>query len=234
MHDKAGPLHPSRELLELLRLQRALGKTFGEATLDVSVVHAIETELGATLPDDALIIMALRDRDLSCATGLKVDSILDIAEDCEDDAPDDHVAIAQLDHEPFAARDEGVHGGALQVMSIARPGDAASPKIMVDGFEDTIAGFARDKITVWLRHNDNWLQVLSHEKDLPLEDESFKPALTGLVVTKPAKPERKVAHPKFGRGLVVEEKSDAGDLKLVIDFENAGRKTLLAKFVTDA
>ena len=39
---------------------------------------------------------------------------------------------------------------------------------------------------------------------------------------------------QLGRALVVEEKTDAGDVKLVIDFETAGRKTLLAKFVTDA
>jgi hypothetical protein len=236
MHTTAGPLHPSRALLELLRLGRALGHRYDVATLDVGVVNAIESELGATLPDDALILMAIGQRDLTCATGLRIDMILDVAEICENKVDDDYVAIAQVDPEPFAARDEGAHGLPLQTISIARDGQADSTKIVVDGAEETLADFARNNLMVWLRRkeNDEWLQTLSREKTLPLEDESFKPALTGSVATKPAKPERTVAHPKFGRGKVVEEKTDAGDLKLVIDFENAGRKTLLAKFVTDA
>ncbi len=236
MHTIAGPLHPSRELLELLRLGRALGHHYGEATLDVGVVHTLESELGATLPDDVLILMALRHRDLTCATGLKIDAILDIAELCENKAEDNYVAIAQIDPEPFAARDEGAHGFPPLTIWIARDGEASSSTIRVDGFDETIAAFARNNFMVWLRQkeNDEWLQTLSREKTLPLEDDSFKPALTGSLTVKAAKPERKVAHPKFGTGLVVEEKADAGDLKLVIDFENAGRKTLLAKFVTDA
>lgn len=234
MHTTAGPLHPSRELLELFRLARAIGKSFGEATLDVAAVNAIETDLGATLGDDLLILMATRDRDLACASGLDIETLLDVAED-SDDADDAWVRVARLDHDPLTARDEGAHGGAFQYFSIPRPGDAASGKIMVDHVAETsIAAFARDNVMSWLRRSDKWIEIMTREKSLPLEDDTFKPALTGKLTVKAAAVERKVAHPKFGRGRVVEEKTDAGDLKLVIDFESAGRKTLLAKFVTDA
>jgi hypothetical protein len=234
MHTTAEDLHPSRELLELLRLARAIGKSFGEATIDVGAVHAIETDLGATLGDDLLIIMATRDRDLACASGLDIETLLDVAED-EGEVAEGYVAIARLDHDPLVARDDGAHGGAFQTVGIPRPGDRTSGKIMVDAVAETnIASFARDNFMSWLRRNDNWVGIMTREKSLPLEDETFKPALTGKLVVKAKAPERTVAHPKFGRGKVVEEKTDAGDLKLVIDFESAGRKILLAKFVTDA
>jgi hypothetical protein len=234
MHTMAENLHPSRELLELLRLARAIGKTFGEATIDVGAVNAIEQDLGATLGDDLLIIMATRDRDLACASGLNIETLLDVAED-EGEVADGYVAIARIEHDPLVARDDGAHGGAFQTIAIPRPGDRTSGKITIDGVAETnIAAFARDNFMAWLRRNDNWVGIMTREKLLPLEDETFKPALTGKVFAKAALPERIVAHPKFGRGKVVEEKTDAGDLKLVIDFESAGRKTLLAKFVVDA
>jgi hypothetical protein len=235
MHTTAGPLQPSRALLELLRLVRATGKFLEpNPSLDVGVVNSIETELRATLPDDALILMALRDPDLSCASGLDIDDVPE-AEDWGDDLPDDHVAIAHLYHDPFAERDEGAHGGDSRSIAILRSGDAASPKILVDGTEETtIAELVHETYTEWLRQKEEIISVLARVKELPLDDGTFKPALTGKIEVKTALPERTVAHPKFGRGKVVEEKTDAGDLKLVIDFESAGRKILLAKFVVDA
>ena len=39
-----------------------------------------------------------------------------------------------------------------------------------------------------------------------------------------------VEHGKFGRGRIVAVEQTAGDVKLVVEFEGGGRKTLLSKF----
>lgn len=240
MHIKAGPLHPSPGMLELLRLRRAQGATLGKATLDVAAVHAIEEELGATLPDDVLVVLALRDPDLNCATGLSLDAILDAAEDWAEGVPEDHVAIGYVYEEPFAEREEDAHGGAYQVIAVARRAQRSSPHVLVvrDGAVDeetTLAAFAREKIAAWYgKDSASWLGALQREAALPLVDESFQPALVGALRTPPAAPERFVQHPKFGRGRVVETRTENGETKLVIDFESAGRKTLLSRFVSDA
>ncbi len=251
MHTQAGPLHPSQGMLELLRLCRARGVKFGEASLDLSAVHAIELELGATLPDDVLIVMALHDPDLTCAAGVSIDRILDCAEDWGGALPSSHVAIGVFYPEPFAARDEGAHGAALQVIGIRRDGLSSSPQVLVteairrrrgdDSSEleradsgTTLADLARDNLTAWLRDRDGWLDVQRRQAQLPLLDETFRPALTGVLAAEPRAVVRVVLHPKFGRGRVVEERSDGGESKLVVDFETAGQKTLLARFVTPA
>jgi hypothetical protein len=233
MHTEAGPLHASREMLELLRLCRARGATVVPKGLDVGGVHATETELGATLPDDVLVLLATRDPDLACATGLSLDTILDAKEDWGDGLPEGYVAIAHVYSEPFAARETGAHGGAFEVLGIATAGDRTSTCVLVDGVETTLAAFARDKITAWFRDRPGWLDALQRERALPLVDESFQPELVGSLRVAPTRPERWVTHPKFGRGRVIEERADGGEPKVVVDFEGLGRKTLAARFVTD-
>jgi hypothetical protein len=218
---------------ELLRLSRALGAKLGGATLDVAAVHDIETELGATLPDDVLILLATRDRDLACATGLSLEDILESAEDWGDGVPDDHVAIARVYWEPFAERENDAHGGEYEVLAIPRPGDRASPRILVDGLETTLATFAREKLTLWFRDQEGWIEALRREAALPLVDDAFHPALVGALPPRAVMRERIVEHPKFGRGRVIEERIENQEPRLVIDFETAGRKTLLARFVTE-
>jgi hypothetical protein len=45
-------------------------------------------------------------------------------------------------------------------------------------------------------------------------------------------PARRVQHRKFGPGTVVSESLDSGKHQLTIDFDEHGRKTILASFVT--
>ncbi len=257
MHTTAGPLQPSSAMLELLRLSRARGASFTDATLDVAVVHRIETELRATLPDDVLVVLATRDPDLACATGLSVDTILDFAEDCEAGLGHDYVAIARVYEAPFAARaTAGERGGGLEVLAVRRPGNSAGQGVLVveasvargrrprdmpigppdPDDETSLAVLARERMTAWFREQDAgaWFEALRREATLPLVDPSWSPALVGSLFDGLAGPRRVVVHPKFGRGAVVEERVDGGDPKLVIDFEAAGRKTLLARFVRDA
>ncbi|APR77917.1 Hypothetical protein A7982_03264 [Minicystis rosea] len=239
MHVEAGPLHPTDSMLELLRLSRALGAAPGARTLDVAAVHAIETELGATLPDDALIVLTMGDGDLACATGLALDAILDAAEDWGDGVPDDHVAIAFVYEDPFAEREEDAHGGAYEVIAIPRDASRSSSRVLIvrDGHaeeETTLAAFAREKIAAWYsRDSASWLSALQREAALPLADDTFRPALVGALPVARAEPVRFVAHPKFGRGRVLETRTENGETKLVIAFETAGQKTLLARFVSD-
>jgi len=256
MHTEAGPLHPSRAMLELLRFRRAGGATFRDATLDVAVVHSIEKELGAALPDDVLVLLATGDAELACATGLSLDRILDCAEDWGAGLPSGYVAIARVRERPFVARSNalGEGGGGYEVLALRRSGVRASPNVLVVdapkargdlrrvpievGPEDetSLAEVARDKLTAWLRDHlkESWFAVLEREARLPLDDVSFRPSLAGALPGPPVEALRLVAHPKFGRGRVLEERTQDGDAKLVIDFETAGRKTLLARFVKDA
>jgi len=240
MHDQAGPLHLSPSMLELLRLRRAQGAAPFAATLDVAAVHAIEAELGATLPDDALVVLASGDADLACATGLTLDAILDCAEDWSEGVPDDHVAIASVYEDPFAEREQGAHGGAYEVIAVARGGtrSAAQVRIVRDGVPDgedtTLGAFAREKIAAWCGLDSAaWMGTLQREATLPLADEAFRPALVGALTAAPTEPARFVVHPKFGRGRVVEARTENGETKLVVEFESAGRKTLLARFVVE-
>jgi hypothetical protein len=237
MHDQAGPLHPSPAMLELIRLARALGGSFGEATLDVAAVHSIEAALGVTLPDDVLVVLAAREPNLLCATGLSLHGMPGCAREWSEGVPESHVAIADLYDEPFAAEGTDWHGGPREVIAVARSGERSSPDVLVvyDGAPSertTLGAFAREKLADWFGQRDGWRGVLLREAALPLEDASFRPALVGVVPAPPAP--RFVVHPRFGRGRVVEERAGGAETKLVVDFETAGRKTVVARSVTDA
>jgi len=241
LHDKPGPLHASPALLEVLRLCYALGEGPDDEALalDVAVVHAIEAELSTTLPDDVLVVLACRSPILACATGLALDAILDCAEDWSKGVPEDHVAISYLHEEPFAERREEAECGAYEVIAIPRSGARTSPHVLVvrDGAavkKTTLGAFAREKIAAWYgRDGRRWLDALHLEATLPLEDPSFKPALVGDLPAPKIAVDRFVVHPKFGRGRVVEARAEHGETKLVVDFEGAGRKTLMDKFVSE-
>jgi hypothetical protein len=239
LHDQHGLLEPSPSLRDVLRLCRALGEGPEQHTpaLDVAAVHAIEEELGVPLPDDVLVLLACRSEILACATGLALDAILDCAEDWSKGVPATHVAIGYVSKEPFAERAEDAHGSAFEVIAVPRKGGRGSAEIAVvrDGVEmkrTTLGAFAREKIAAWYgRDARRWLGALQTEPTLPLIDEHFRPQLVGELPPPPVKPERFVTHPKFGRGKVVESVTEHGDTKLTIDFETAGRKTLLEKYV---
>jgi hypothetical protein len=235
-HQAAGPLHPSPSMLGLLRLRRALGASFGEATLDLGTIHSIETELAAALPDDVLVLLATRDADLLCATGLSLDTLLDAQELWGEGVPETHVAIARVNSEPFEQRRLGVHYdmGGYEVLAVARPGDRSSPNVLVDGStEMTLCAFAQGKMAPAFRDNGRWLEALALAARMPLEDESFRPRLVGTLPAAPIRVERLVSHAKFGTGRVIDERMDGGETKLVIEFDGVGRKVLLARFVSD-
>jgi hypothetical protein len=242
-------------MLEVLRLCRALGRPHvGDAALELSFVRRVETELGATLHDDVLAVLAARAPVLACATGLAADTLLDFAEDWGRAFPAGFVAVASLAEDPFAARDSrGEAGGAMQVLAVERaPNREAPARVMLAargrvrargegdaaGREDTggttLAAFARGNLEAWFRHQDKWFEALAREKDLPVDDPTFRPAVVGALPAVAPRPERTVTHPKFGRGKVLESRVERGETKLVIAFEGAGQKVLLERFVKDA
>jgi hypothetical protein len=241
MHDRARPLVPSQGLHDLLRLCRSLAALDPKVTVDVTpraepvlhvaAVHAIESELGVTLPDDVLVVLAAGMPILDCASGLRLDGICDFADD-ERFTPDG-VTIGRVYCRPFAARAENDHGAQIWRLGVPRGADAASTRILVDdGSEQaTLASFMHDRISEWYRGaSAHWLGALHALTQSSFDDASFRPALVGeLAQPAAAPPPRWVSHPKFGRGKIV---STAGD-KVVVDFDSGERRTLLAGFLVD-
>jgi hypothetical protein len=248
MQVRPGPLSISPSLHDVLRLCRSLAARDAAAATDVAArgslalelasVNAIESELGATLPDDVLVVLAARMPILDCASGLRLDGIVDAAETAVERAarrhrplPDDLVVIGTLYCEPFAEREDGAHGGDDHTLAIPRSGDANGTRLVVDGHDTTLAELMRDKITAWYRKlGTEWFAALHALTEHPFADDSFQPRLVGELVRADL-PVRLVTHAKWGRGRVVSE-LDGG--KLVVDFDEAGRKTLLSRFVEDA
>lgn len=223
MHTQAGPLSPSAELVTLLRLYEALGERVPQSpSLDLARVQAIETELGCALPDDVLVVLAVRSPMLTCATNLSLDEILDVGDGVwTRGVPDDHVAIAAVYHEPFAERYEGAHGGPYDVVAIPR---SASSAILVvsDGHASepsTLAAFAHEKIEEWFRRRAGWIQRV--ERAARPWDRRFAPRLSGAPTNATPATERWATHPKLGRGRLLEIRDD----KCTVLFD-AGKKVL--------
>jgi hypothetical protein len=231
MNARVGPLTPSAELLGVLRLCEALGdRVPREPTLSSSAVRDIERELGATLPDDALVIMAVDCPTLRCATHLVLDEILDVHEDWSNGVPDEQVAIAAVYSEPFAEVHEGAHGGPYEVLAIPRGTDAKQTTIVVvsDGAASdepsTLAAFAREKIEAWHRRDD-WLRILAAARSW---DAPFTPRLVAGPKEESHAPERWVTHPAFGRGRLLEIRDD----KWTVAFAS-GTKVLKSNALTE-
>jgi hypothetical protein len=228
MHDQAGALTASADLIALLRLCEALGERIPRSpTLNLARVQRIEEELGCALPDDVLVVLAVRSPMLECATSLSLEDILEVGDDVwSRGVPDDHVAIAAVYHEPFAERYEGAHGGPFDVISIPRtPTPASSILVVNDGRPaeepTTLAAFAREKIEDWYRRREDWIR--SVELAAQPWERKFEPRLTGAPAAKPSAAERWVTHPKLGRGKLLEVRDD----KWTVEFAS-GTKVLKA------
>jgi hypothetical protein len=247
MHDHPGPLAISASLDEVLRLCRALAARDRELAaearpselpvLDLGAVHTIEAELGVTLADDVLVVLAARIPLLDCASGLRLDAILDAASAVAERAErrgfavdERKVVIARLYQEPFAARHNGAHGGEFHAISVPRDGTRDGTEIFVDGFATTLGSLIKDKLADWFRDHGDWLGALHALAHEPFADPTFAPALVGELGASAASPTHWVSHTTFGRGRVVDALADG---KLVIEFDTAGRKTLLARFVSE-
>ena len=241
MHDHAGPLVPSKPLNDLLRLCRSLAaldpkvavdaRPRAEPVLHVAAVHAIEKELGVTLPDDLLVVLAAGKPILDRASGLRLDGICDFIDDGAF-APDG-VTLGRVYSRPFAAHALNDHGGEFWRLGTPRDADAASTRLLVDDGSEhaTLASFMHDRISEWYRdHSEHWLGALHALTRSSFADESFRPALVGELAQPVTAPPHWVSHPKFGRGKVVSTADD----KVVVDFESGERRTLLSRFLADS
>lgn len=212
MHEHAGPLFPSPDLVALIHLCEALGERIAQSpSIDLARVQAIETELGCTLPDDVLVLLAARSPILKCATNLSLDEILEVADDVwTDGVPEDYVAIATVYHEPFAERYEGAHGGPYDVIAIARTSSSPSVLVVSDGYPrdepTTLAALAREKIEDWYRRRDDWIRCV--EIAAQPWDRRFAPRLAGANAKAANPAERWATHPKLGRGRLLEMHDD--------------------------
>ena len=144
---------------------------------------------------------------------------------------------ARLEQVPFARlalRDGFAIARAGDTFLLLRaPGGAFGPWTVVEGAQAAILAAVPDALRA------SATSALARPKgcELSLDAEAKRLVATPEPVPvkrapePPAAPrERFVTHPTFGRGRVVEVSGG----KLVIEFETAGRKTLLERFVTDA
>jgi hypothetical protein len=209
----------------LLHLCEALGERVAQSpSLDLARVQAVEAELGCALPDDVLVVLAVRSSILECATNLSLDEILEVGDDVwTNGVPEDHVAIAAVYHEPFAERYEGAHGGPYDVIAIPRTSSSPSILVVSDGRPHdeptTLAAFAREKIAAWYRRRDEWIRCV--ETAGQPWDRRFAPRLSGAPAKTATAPERWVTHPKLGRGRLLEMRDD----KFTVAFDS-GTKVL--------
>lgn len=218
---QAGPLRVSDEMRMLLGHCFVQGEPIPEnPTLSLERVLAIEQQLGAALPDDALALAASRSHLLRHATGFSLDEVLDFADD-ERDLPDDHVAIAVVYSEPFAELYEGAHGGPFFTLAIRRGRKVSDPEVLLvteNGTPKppTLAAFARARIEEWHR---------SRNEASPLASAGAIDFVPVLVATpaRAAPVERVVDHPRLGRGRLLEERDD----KWVVAFDDGSTRTLL-------
>lgn len=135
---------------------------------------------------------------------------------------------------------------------VATPGSyvvgACDSKLGPDDFEPEAERVVRNIYDRYLPHYSNVIvsatneaYILGLDSDLVAELEGaldewlqqLGPQLVPSAQTpsKNVQAPRHAVHPKFGRGVVVAEEGDGDGRKLTINFEDAGTKTLLARFV---
>lgn len=235
----ARPLVPSDGMRQVLRLVAVVrdaaaerGETsvvadatpLGPRTLDLGALARVEAELGTSLHDDILIVLAARIPMLSTATALSIDHILDRIDEAH--AHDGWVSIAWASERPFEARREPGHGGALYDLYVPVPARPASVVAPGDGFDAPLAfpEWAEAQLRPELESRTDWIELRGRLAAIP----TF-----ALVYGPPAvpPPTRHVIHDKFGAGTVI--RSLDGGIKLVIAFAD-GERTLHARFVRDA
>ena len=205
----------------------------GDGKLRVESVAWVEQEIGAELPDDVLVLLAIGDPVARIATGLaSLESLLDVSETVLEIDDEEHagrwIAIARVGSEPFAELMTGAPSAHELLLCI--PETRGKSVLVVSGRRPrettSLGAFIDDAVRGELRHLEKWPEVLDEARERADAPEA--------VMVEDGVDERKepprVRHERFGRGDVIETHED----KLLVRFDDGVTRKLLARFLAEA
>jgi hypothetical protein len=243
-----GELRPSEGLVLVLKALRAIGELLpGERAelvpegrdLALEYVTNVEKAIGAVLPNDVLVLAALRLPILRRACGLHVALLESPLRDCagEFGPPRGFVAVASYGEKAMATDVEPRLAGLDTLLCIARNIDDRSAEPLVRAKDESstssatpLSSFLRERLGRRYTLKGVWLDALARAKadTRPLDDNLRVHVIDDR---KKDQPVVRVRHAKFGLGTIVREVEGG---KVEIAFDSAGTKILQRSFVQDA
>ncbi len=244
----AGPISVSPALASVFGLCRAIRLSAEEhavwelpgnatprtnAVLELEDIVALEYNLGATIADDVLATMASGIRLLVHAAALDFDSTFEIAQRASEEVAPEWVAIAEVGEWPL---DPNSDDTPRYYLCVPHPGSASDARVVMweigEGPEAArapmeFAEYLRVQLKRAFQTWDQWPHVVARA---PKADPTIEPVLRALTPVVAPATRRRVRHKTYGAGTVI---TDLGDGKLQIEFDTAGRKQVMATFVTE-
>lgn len=205
--------------------------------VSLATLERIEGELGVSLDDDVLVVVAVADPLMRLLSGIEdVNSVADAAD--EHPAPEGYACIAVVYSDPVGELVAEAHGAAyLHLAAPTNPTDEQGHLLVCnDGYwdaarETTLAELVDEQLHAacsgeWQEHIALGGEGEPRELDPPAS------LVPGHALELPDAPVGdRVTHPKFGEGEVIDRTGDGDQEKVRVRFADSER-TLLARFVS--
>lgn len=214
-----------------------------QPSLGLQEVERVEAEIGTRIPGEILALAALKDPIVELAIGLEgLESILDASEQSievtaagVEGAAGKWTGLCLAYSEPLAELFDGAHGGPYRGLAFRTGGAVEASPLEVLVLEDdapvevaTLGEVLVETLSAGLRRQDLWSRV-ERESLGPSEIEAV---LVDNRTSRVAGP-RRVRHKTFGEGTVASVRGGGPEARATVDFDTAGRKLVLARFLED-
>ena len=220
--DEVGrPLHPDRRVQRGLATLALLEEREISGDLDPRRVSDLEESLHCHFTDNILSLFAANDLEALGRVGFSIDEVSSFTGAARSaNLDDDFVAI-------------GRRGDDIYVVTPREPEKDIADLFVYDASDEvlqptTVANFLEECVEekrTELRDGNPAERARADAEADDLDVADFRVALF-----RPRAPKRKVRHPKFGVGTVVDEEERGDETKLEIEFEDQTRK-ILASYV---
>lgn len=252
----AGPLPMSEALKKALRRcesvrlssllpDDAMAESTHAGRLRAESVAWVEGEIGFHLPLEVLALIAIDHPVASIVTGLRgLSSVLDATED--DASPEgvddidgaegrDWRCVARVYCEPLSELVNGAHGGPDRALCV-EPGSKETPlpvlvleddrarelttlpQLILDTISEELDRLGAKSLRAeQLAQLERWIAPVPE-----LIDDSVRPTPLDL---------RRATHAQFGSGMVVGVAGSGPEARITVEFDDVGRKVVLARFL---
>lgn len=214
-------------------------------SLGIQEVERVEAEIGAQIPGEVLALVAIRDPIVELAVGLEgLESILDASEGSievtgggVEGAAGKWTGLCVAYSEPLAELFEGAHGGPYRGLAYRAGGDIGASPLEVLVLEDdapvaisTLGEVIFETLSAGVRGQDLWSRVEAERARV--EPGGIEAILVDNRASR-VSAARRVRHKTFGAGTVVAMRGGGPEARATVEFDTAGEKLVLARFLED-